>query len=62
MIGIQDVALYVPRWRLQREALTEAWGQARGRGERPVAGPDEDALTLAVAAARCLGAREHRST
>lgn len=46
MVGIVSYGAYVPRWRMSKELI------ARGvKGERAVAGPDEDSLTMAVAAA-----------
>lgn len=52
---------YVPRLRLHREAIEEAWGQFRGGGIERTAVPDgdEDALTMAhAAAARALRAAD----
>ena len=61
MVGIIAVGAYVPRLRLQRQsvAAANAWfnGALRGlgKGERAMAGWDEDALTMSVEAARdCL--------
>ena len=60
MIGITSWGAYVPRLRLQRKSVTSAnaWfapGLARAKGERAIANWDEDALTMAVEAARaCL--------
>jgi len=63
MPGISAFGGYVPRLRLQRKAMVEAnkWfapGLAGyGKGERAICNWDEDAVTMAVAAARdCLGA------
>jgi 3-hydroxy-3-methylglutaryl CoA synthase len=54
MVGIERFGAYVPYFRLGKS--TEAW---RGRGERAVAGFDEDSITMAVAAALdCLQDRE----
>jgi hydroxymethylglutaryl-CoA synthase len=50
--GIVSIASYVPRHRLRREDLTAALGTPSGRGERAVAGFDEDTTTLGVEAAR----------
>lgn len=65
MVGILSFGAYVPRLRLQRAtvAAAHAWynpGLAGlARGERAMANWDEDALTMAVEAARdCLGARK----
>jgi 3-hydroxy-3-methylglutaryl CoA synthase/uncharacterized OB-fold protein len=46
--GITRYGSYVPFFRLQRQAI----GPAAGRGERAVASYDEDAVSLAVEAAR----------
>ena len=68
MIGIVGYGGYVPRLRLSRRAVVEAnaWYapglRAKGQGTRAMANHDEDALTMAVAAARdCLGPGEDRS-
>lgn len=58
MIGITAYGAYLPRYRLERKSVTKAmawinpaaWGLAGG--EKAVAGADEDAITLAAAAAR----------
>ena len=59
--GIHAFGGYVPRLRLQRRVIAEAnaWFnpalRTLGRGERAIAGWDEDAITMAVEAARdCL--------
>jgi 3-hydroxy-3-methylglutaryl CoA synthase len=50
MSGIVSYGAYIPRWRLARQLIAPGL-----RGERAVAGPDEDSLTMAVAAtADCL--------
>ncbi|HEY8516556.1 MAG TPA: OB-fold domain-containing protein [Candidatus Binatia bacterium] len=55
MVGISSIGIYVPRSRLDRSLLAKAWGNKQPPGEKAVAFYDEDALTLAVAAAhRCL--------
>lgn len=63
--GIVAYGGYVPRWRLRREVPCQEMGwlapplAAFRKGERSFCGPDEDALTMAVAAARdCLTGRE----
>ena len=54
--GIHAFGGYVPRLRLQRRVIAEAnaWFnpalKALGRGERAVAGWDEDSITMAVEA------------
>ncbi|ROQ92160.1 OB-fold domain-containing protein [Desulfosoma caldarium] len=58
MVGILAYGAYLPRYRLERKTVAKAmawinpavWGLAGG--EKTVAGADEDAITLAVAAAR----------
>ena len=51
--GIISYGVYVPFWRLQREAITVALGSGSGRGSRSVAGYDEDTTSMGVEAARC---------
>ncbi len=62
MVGITAFGGYVPRLRLQRKSMVEAnaWFNpglaAYAKGERAICNWDEDAVTMAVAAARdCLG-------
>jgi len=57
--AIRAVGAYAPRSRISADAVAEAWGRfaASGVDEKAVPAPDEDALTMAVAAAReALGA------
>jgi 3-hydroxy-3-methylglutaryl CoA synthase len=50
MVGITSIGAYIPKYRLSLEEIGKMW-QARGApGEKAVAGYDEDALTMAVAA------------
>src|SRR5882672_6623195 len=65
MIGITAYGAYIPRRRLQRKAVAEAnrWFapglMGAAKGERAMANFDEDAVTLAVEAARdCLPAAD----
>ncbi len=51
MVGITAYGAYVPFHRLQRKALNEAHGKPGGRGERSVAGYDEDSVSMSVEAA-----------
>src|SRR5882762_2087162 len=60
-VGITAFGAYVPRLRLQRAAVLDAvaWFndglRSLGKGERAIAGWDEDVITLALEAARdCL--------
>ncbi len=68
MVGIAAWGAYAPRLRLNRKAVTEAnaWVapnlRAKAKGERSMANWDEDALTMAVEAARdALGPDDDRS-
>src|ERR1700716_790954 len=65
MVSIQAFGGYIPRLRLQREAIVRSVGWFNGglrglaKGERAMASWDEDAITMAVEAARdCLGDRD----
>lgn len=51
MTGIKSFGAYVPAYRIKRETLSRAWGKRGGTGEKSVCNYDEDALTMAVAAA-----------
>jgi 3-hydroxy-3-methylglutaryl CoA synthase len=62
-VGIKGYGIFVPRLRIPRAAIAEAhsWAlpglKALGKGERPICSWDEDAITMAVQAARdCLAA------
>ncbi|MBX9600835.1 MAG: OB-fold domain-containing protein [Bryobacteraceae bacterium] len=55
MIGIARSSLYVPRHRLSRELIAQAWGSRAMPGAKAIAGFDEDALTMGYAAAWALG-------
>jgi len=50
MAGITSYGAYIPYYRLPRSVINEAWGRGGGRGERTVAGFDEDPITMSVAA------------
>jgi hydroxymethylglutaryl-CoA synthase len=53
--GIVSYGAYIPRWRLARQAIAPGL-----RGEKAIAGPDEDSLTMAVAATSdCLNGLNH---
>jgi 3-hydroxy-3-methylglutaryl CoA synthase/NAD(P)-dependent dehydrogenase (short-subunit alcohol dehydrogenase family)/putative sterol carrier protein len=67
MIGITSYGAYIPRLRLDRMAIYQAMGWFApaivmvAQGERSMCNHDEDALTMAVAAARdCLTGRDRR--
>jgi hydroxymethylglutaryl-CoA synthase len=68
MVSIRAFGGYLPRLRLQRQAIFNAVGwfngglQGLAKGERAIASWDEDAITMAVEAARdCLGDRDRRT-
>ena len=46
MVGIISCGAYIPIWRLSRVAMAVG-----SKGEKAIAGPDEDSITMAVAAA-----------
>ena len=52
MSGILSYGVYLPYWRLRREAINEALGSGRGKGTRRVASYDEDTTSMGVEAAR----------
>lgn len=52
MRGVISIAGHVPHHRLRRERIAEVVGGSPGGGTRAVASYDEDATTMAVAAAR----------
>lgn len=54
MSAIESVGTYVPRYRITAETIGEAWNgfEARGVHEKRVAAGDEDAVTMAVEAAK----------
>jgi 3-hydroxy-3-methylglutaryl CoA synthase len=65
MTGITSYGAYIPRLRLQRKAIAQAnaWFapglMGAAKGERSMANWDEDAVTMAVEAARdCLPAQD----
>lgn len=54
MLGITAYAAYVPRLRLDRALISQAWGTPQPGGQIAVANYDEDALTMAAeAVAQC---------
>jgi len=48
MAGIVSFGAYIPYYRLPRSVIASFWG-GRGRGEKAVAGFDEDPITMSVA-------------
>jgi len=55
MIGIVSYGAYIPKYRLSRDLIAQAWGSASAGGEKAIANFDEDTITMAVeAASDCL--------
>jgi hydroxymethylglutaryl-CoA synthase len=52
MAAIVGYGAYIPRYRIKAEEINHAWGRSGGRGEKAVAAPDEDVLTMGVRAAQ----------
>ena len=50
MAGIVSFGAYIPYYRLPRSVINAAWGRGGGRGEKAVAGFDEDSISMAVSA------------
>ncbi|MCG8334030.1 MAG: hypothetical protein MJE63_05905 [Proteobacteria bacterium] len=48
MSGIISYGIHVPRWRLSKECINQAWSRPGGKGERSVANFDEDSITMGV--------------
>ena len=56
MAGIVSIGTYVPMYRLSGEEIGRMWRTKGAAGEKAVAGYDEDALTMGLAAVQdCLG-------
>src|SRR5262245_2815286 len=51
-VGITSYGSYVPYRRLKRAAIAQVLGIPAGKGERAVAGFDEDSVSMAVEATR----------
>ena len=54
MIGITGCSVYVPRYRLRRETVAQAWGSPPVPGCKAVRNYDEDSLTMGQTAAWSL--------
>ncbi len=50
MAGIVSYGAYIPYYRMPRSVINGAWGRGGGRGERAVAGYDEDSISMSVSA------------
>ncbi len=55
MTGLTAYSTYIPRHRLPRELLAQAWGGRPAAGVKAVTGYDEDPVTMGYLAARQLG-------
>lgn len=54
-VGIASYGAYVPRWRVQTDAIAACWGLERRRvpiRAKSVPGPDEDTATMSIEAAQ----------
>lgn len=51
-VGIEAYGVYLPWWRLRRDAISSTLGSGGGSGTRSVASYDEDTTSLGVEAAR----------
>lgn len=59
MVGITAYGVYLPFYRLSRDEIARAWGTQSLGGEKAVSNFDEDAITMAVAAAKdCLEGKD----
>ena len=59
MIGIKGFGVYIPRPRLSRDKIAEAWGGNSAGGEIAIANYDEDSATMAIEAVlNCLSSSE----
>ncbi len=62
MVGITSYGAYIPKYRLAREVIANAWGTRFLTGERAVANHDEDSITMATAATiHCLSGINSRT-
>lgn len=50
MVGITSIGAYIPKYRITLEEIAKMWQTRGGPGEKSIAGYDEDAVTMAVAA------------
>ncbi len=62
MIGIAACSVYIPRYRLRREAIAQAWGGRALAGAKAVCNFDEDSLTMAQYAVARLNVAAPAST
>ena len=61
MSGITGCSVYVPRYRLPREVIAQAWGGRSLPGAKAVSNFDEDALTMGQSAVWRLAGGSDRS-
>jgi len=50
MVGISNYGIYIPKYVLERKAISAAWDFPKAPGTKSVANYDEDSITMAVAA------------
>ncbi len=51
MVGIRSYGIYVPKYKLERKSIAEAWDFPKAPGFITVSNQDEDSITMGVAAA-----------
>jgi len=51
MVGIRSYGVYVPKYKLPRKSIAEAWDFPKAPGNITISNQDEDSVTMAVAAA-----------
>jgi 3-hydroxy-3-methylglutaryl CoA synthase len=49
-VGIENIGIYLPRFRISGKVLSEAWLRPMGKAVKAVPNHDEDSLTMAVGA------------
>jgi 3-hydroxy-3-methylglutaryl CoA synthase len=55
MANLSSIGIYIPRYRIEAAEVNKAWNRSGGRGQKSIAAPDEDVLTMGVRAAKaCL--------
>ncbi|HUY00974.1 MAG TPA: OB-fold domain-containing protein [Candidatus Deferrimicrobium sp.] len=51
MVGIRSYGVYIPKYKLPRKAIAEAWDFPKAPGNLTVSNQDEDSVTMGIAAA-----------
>ncbi len=58
MVGITEYGAYIPKLRIERQVIADAWNRGAIKGERSMANGDEDSITMAVeAGSHCLNGK-----